>query len=334
MVLPEPSETNLSGHQLLADSLDALRVGLEVWDEHNRLTHYNATMNRLQDHFHTPGHLGQTFEALQRVHLARHLYKNAVGREDVWLAERQARRANHAAPLLQELARNRWVHIFEARTANGGTLAAWVDVTDLMRREKILQVSNEHLVQQSVTDCLTGLANRRRFDEALKTEWLRAARSSAPLSLLMVDIDHFKNYNDRYGHPAGDQCLRRVAHALGQSVRRAGELVARYGGEEFVLLLPNADLGYACETAQSCLDRIRQEALPHAASATAAQLTLSVGVATTQPHANADATTLVNAADAAMYRAKTAGRARYMVANRRDWLIEEDTPRTQPAPLE
>jgi diguanylate cyclase (GGDEF)-like protein len=149
----------------------------------------------------------------------------------------------------------------------------------------------------------------------------------------MVDIDHFKNYNDRYGHLAGDQCLRRVATALGQCVRRAGELVARYGGEEFVMLLPNADINHACETAQNCLDRMQQEAVPHAASSTASRVTLSVGVASTQPDASMDAFTLVNAADAAMYRAKSGGRARYEVANQWDWSIEEDTPRTQPAPL-
>lgn len=320
-------------HQLLASSLDGLNVGLEIWDEHDRLALYNKTVNRLQADFHTPAHLGQTFEVLQRVNLQKRLIMAAIGREETWLAERLATRARHTAPLLQELAGDRWVHIYETRTAEGYVLAARVDVTDLVRREKMLEVSNQHLVQQSATDGLTGLANRRRFDEALATEWLRAARSGAPLSLLMVDIDHFKNYNDRYGHLAGDQCLRRVATALGQCVRRAGELVARYGGEEFVMLLPNADINHACETAQNCLDRMQQEAVPHAASSTASRVTLSVGVASTQPDASMDAFTLVNAADAAMYRAKSGGRARYEVANQWDWSIEEDTPRTQPAPL-
>jgi diguanylate cyclase (GGDEF)-like protein len=331
--LSAASQEAQRAHQLLANSLDALNVGLEIWDEHDRLTLYNKTVNRMQADFHTPAHLGQTFEALERANLKRCLIKDAIGREEPWLAERLANRARHSAPLLQELAGDRWVNIYETQTAEGYVMAARVDVTELMRREKLLRVSNQHLVQQTATDCLTGLANRRRFDEALATEWLRAARSGAPLSLLMVDIDHFKSYNDRYGHLAGDQCLRRVAAALGQCVRRAGELVARYGGEEFVMLLPNADIHHACETAQNCLDRMQQEALPHAASSTAAQVTLSLGVASIQPDASMDASTLVNAADAAMYRAKSGGRARYEVANRWDWSITEDTPRTQPAPL-
>ena len=320
--------------QLLANSLDALNVGLEIWDEHDRLMLYNDTVNRMHADFHTPAHLGQTFRNLLRTHLQQNLIVAAIGREDAWLAERMAKRARHASPLLQELAGDRWVHIYETRTAEGYVIAARVDVTDLIRREKLLEVSNQHLVQQIATDCLTGLANRRRFDEALVTEWMRAARSGAPLSLLMVDIDHFKNYNDRYGHPAGDQCLRRVAAALGQCVRRAGELVARYGGEEFVMLLPNANINHASETAQNILAQMAQEALPHAASPTGHHVTLSVGVASIAPDAAMEASTLVNAADAAMYRAKSGGRARFEVANQWDWLIDENTPRTQPAPLE
>lgn len=320
-------------HQLLADSLDALNVGLEIWDEHDRLTLYNKTINQMQAVFHTPAHLGQTFENLMRAHLKQRLITAAIGREEAWLTERLTQRARHTTPLLQEMAGDRWVRIHETRTAEGYVLAARMDVTDLMRREKMLEVSNQHLVQQIGTDSLTGLANRRRFDEALETEWLRAARSGAPLSLLMVDIDHFKNYNDRYGHPAGDQCLRRVAAALGQCVRRAGELVARYGGEEFVMLLPNANLTHACETAQNCLDQMLQEAVPHAASPTDKLVTISLGVASIRPDAALDASTLVNAADAAMYRAKSGGRARFEVANQWDWSIEDDTPRTQPAPL-
>ncbi len=320
-------------HELMAKSMDALNVGLEIWDENDRLMLYNQTVNQMHTDFHTPAHLGRTFESLLRDNLKQGLFTAAIGREEAWLVERLAKRARHTAPLLQELAGDRWVRVHETRTEEGYVMVARVDVSDLMRREKMLEIKNQRLVQQIATDDLTGLANRRRFDEALGTEWLRAARSGAPLSLLMVDIDHFKNYNDRYGHPAGDQCLRRVAAALGQCVRRAGELVARYGGEEFVMLLPNADLRHACETAQNVLDQIQQEAIPHAASATADYVTLSLGVASIQPDPAMEATTLVNAADAAMYRAKSGGRARYKVADQMDWSIEDDTPRTRPAPL-
>ena len=130
----------------------------------------------------------------------------------------------------------------------------------------------------------------------------------------MVDIDHFKRYNDHYGHLAGDECLRRVAQALSLCAHRAGELVARYGGEEFVILLPATDMTQACETAQRCLDQIMQEALPHVASDSSKLVTLSIGVACLQPSATLDASTLLKAADAAMYRAKSNGRSCYQSA--------------------
>jgi diguanylate cyclase (GGDEF)-like protein len=213
-------------------------------------------------------------------------------------------------------------------------VAAWVDVTELVLKGKVLEASNQRLAQQTALNGLTGLANRRRFDEALTTEWQRAARGGTPLSLLMVDIDYFKNYNDNYGHLAGDQCLRRVSSVLSRCVRRAGELVARYGGEEFVLLLPGADIAHACETAQMCLDLMQQECVPHVASPTSMQVTLSIGVAYALPDAMLDdPASLVNAADAAMYRAKSSGRAHYEVADRADWEIDENTPRTKPSPL-
>jgi diguanylate cyclase (GGDEF)-like protein len=196
-----------------------------------------------------------------------------------------------------------------------------------------LETANRRLTRQSTMDELTGLANRRHFDDALNTEWLRADRARLTLSLLMVDIDHFKNYNDHYGHVAGDKCLRSVANILERCVRRAGELVSRYGGEEFVILLPGADLAHAHETAQNCLALMQQESLPHAASSAANYVTISIGVASVLPDATVDPFTLVNAADAAMYRAKTTGRAHYEVADQADWDIDPDTPRTRPGAL-
>jgi diguanylate cyclase (GGDEF)-like protein len=150
----------------------------------------------------------------------------------------------------------------------------------------------------------------------------------------MVDIDYFKRFNDRYGHLAGDDCLRLVASVLSQCARRAGEVAARYGGEEFVLLLPGADAERACETAQKCLEKMQSEAVPHAASPVSQQVTFSIGVATLQPDFQSEASALVNAADVAMYRAKSAGRACYLVASSEDWGIEKDTPRSGFAELE
>ncbi|MFZ3084217.1 diguanylate cyclase domain-containing protein [Rhodoferax ferrireducens] len=320
--------------QLLASSLDTLDVGLEIWDEHDRLVLYNKKINLIYKGFHTPADIGQTFEALMRAKLKRQLIPAAIGCEQEWLAQRLASRGTHKAHTLKELTRNQWVNFYETRTSEGYLVAAWVDVTELVLKGKVLEANNQRLAQQTAMDGLTGLANRRRFDEALTVEWQRAARGGTPLSLLMVDIDHFKNYNDNYGHLAGDQCLRRVSSVLSRCVRRAGELVARYGGEEFVLLLPGADMAHACEIAQMCLDLMQQECVAHAASPTSVHVTLSIGVACALPDAMLDdPASLVNAADAAMYRAKSSGRAHYEVADQADWEIDDNTPRTQPSPL-
>lgn len=319
--------------QLLASSLDTLDVGLEIWDAQDRLLLYNKKINQMRVDFHTPADIGKTFESLVRAKLKRQLIPAAIGREDKWLAQRLASRGTHTEPQLKELAGNQWVNTYETRTPEGYLVASWVDVTELVRKGKMLEASNQRLAQQSSMDELTGLANRRRFDEALATEWARAARSLTPLSLLMVDIDHFKQYNDNYGHVAGDECLRRVARVLDHCVRRAGEMAARYGGEEFVMLLPGADMAHACETAQKCLDLMQKEAVPHAASATCPHVTFSIGVACLLPDATLDPTIMVNAADTAMYRAKSGGRARYELADQADWDIDKDTPRTRPSPL-
>jgi diguanylate cyclase (GGDEF)-like protein len=126
----------------------------------------------------------------------------------------------------------------------------------------------------------------------------------------MIDIDHFKEYNDHYGHPAGDACLREVARMVGESVRRGGELVARYGGEEFVLLLPGADLEAARAVAERCMQLLLEAKIEHRASATSAWLSVSIGVASQTASASVDCGTLVEIADAALYRAKRCGRGR------------------------
>lgn len=236
-------------------------------------------------------------------------------------------------PLLLEYPGDRWIQALVARDAQGVTIVARCDVTDLARARQQAAEANEQLSRQSATDGLTGITNRRRFDEILGTEWLRAARSGGCLSLLMVDIDHFKRFNDHYGHVAGDECLRQVTRLLHSCVRRAGEIVARYGGEEFVVLLPGAEVSHAEELAQRCLDGIGRLALPHAASPTARHVTFSIGIAHVFPSASHDPASLVNAADTAMYRAKMAGRRRYEVADLADWEIDKDAPRSRTGDL-
>ncbi len=316
----------LIGHELLASTLDALDVGLEIWDENDKLVLYNKKINRLQAGFHVPNNIGQTFESLARVNLAKHLIKIDTAGEQEWLTQRLSSRGKNSEPLLCELAEDHWVNLYETRTPEGFLVVAWVDVTELVRKSRILEAINHQLVYQSATDGLTGLANRRRLDEALAIEWRPDSGSPAPLGLLMIDIDHFKRYNDHYGHIAGDQCLRKVAGILNQCVRRTGELVARYGGEEFVMLLPGTNMEHACETAQKCLDLLYDEALPHATSLTSDRVTLSIGVACLLPDDNLDVARILNAADAAMYRAKSEGRARYTIAKTGDWEMQDMSP--------
>lgn len=319
--------------RLLGSCLDTLDVGLVIWDAQDRLVLYNKKINQMRIDFHAPTDIGKTFETLVRAKLDRHLILAAVGHEQEWLAQRLATRGLHKEPLTKEYAGNQWFKNYETRTPEGYLVASWVDVTELVRKGRSLADSNARLAQQSSMDNLTGLANRRQFDEALVHEWQRASRNPTPLSLLIIDIDHFKLFNDNYGHVAGDECLRRVAGVLSSSVRRSGELVARYGGEKFVVLLPGSDVEHACETAEKCLAKLHQEAIQHVTSLTCAHVTISIGIACSLPDAALEPESIVNAADAAMYRAKSGGRARYEVADQADLDIDKDTPRTQPAAL-
>lgn len=170
-----------------------------------------------------------------------------------------------------------------------------------------LAEANRQLEILSNTDGLTNIGNRRLFDMMLQTEWSRGQRSNSSLALIMLDIDHFKQFNDHYGHLAGDDCLKQLASTLSQSGRRAGELVARYGGEEFVILLPNVDNQTVLETAQHIHQLIQAIAIPHA-NTDLGIVTVSAGVAYLQPSNKQNALELVRQADAALYRAKSAGR--------------------------
>ena len=171
-----------------------------------------------------------------------------------------------------------------------------------------LKAQGDFLRSLVFADGLTGVANRRRFDEALLSEWRQCQRAGTPLALLMIDIDHFKRYNDHYGHPTGDACLQQVAAVLKAAMQRACDLVARYGGEEFVCLLPGCDQAPALAKAQALQAALAAQAIAHEASPTAAWVTLSIGVAVAQPQAGGSPAALVAAADAALYSAKHRGR--------------------------
>jgi diguanylate cyclase (GGDEF)-like protein len=218
--------------------------------------------------------------------------------------------------VLQELPGNRWMRVDERRTRDGGVAGVRSDVTELVRREQALaslnaqlDTLNGELARLSDTDALTGLANRRQFDRRLTQEWSRARRYRLPLALLMIDVDHFKRFNDRHGHPAGDACLREVARVLRDGACRPTDLVARIGGEEFAILLPHADADEAQAVADRCLRALDAAALAHGDSPVSEVVTLSIGVADMASAPDA-AAALVAAADAALYRAKQGGRHR------------------------
>jgi diguanylate cyclase (GGDEF)-like protein len=208
---------------------------------------------------------------------------------------------------------------------------------ELIRLYRSDRAKAAELARLSAVDALTGIANRRAFDEALDQEWRRMLRHGNALSLLLIDVDYFKRYNDTYGHVAGDQCLRAVAQVVANRARRAGELAARYGGEEFAVLLPQTDLAAASALAEVICAAVRERGIPHEQSGAAPYVTISVGVASIGEFpdsaaafsregvaANAfspGATVLVETADHALYAAKTAGRNRVATAGPNDAAV-------------
>lgn len=177
-----------------------------------------------------------------------------------------------------------------------------------------LQQANEQLQKLAMVDGLTGIANRRHFDETFAHEWRRAQRVGHPLAVLMLDIDFFKRYNDTYGHQAGDECLSKVAACLRVCLKRPGDLVARYGGEEFVVLLPDLNDHGASALAATMCQQVEALAIPHEASTVNTVVTISVGVASCEPRLGSTPADLLAKADDALYDAKTAGRNRVAIA--------------------
>lgn len=189
-----------------------------------------------------------------------------------------------------------------------------INSLELEKSKEQTEMLARELYQLSTTDALTSVTNRRGFDEALESEWSRARRLKAPISLLMVDVDFFKTFNDTLGHIAGDECLQRVASALPGYVRRAGETIARYGGEEFAILLPNTTSGEAIEIAENIREGIMKLDVKHPASDVADRITISIGVHSVTPGQLEDSQQLIERADQALYQAKEAGRNRVHVA--------------------
>jgi diguanylate cyclase (GGDEF)-like protein len=318
-------------HALLDDAIESLSDGFALYDSDDRLLLCNQPYREIYRDSAPAIVIGATFESIVRYGLERGQYPQAgetEGDREAWLAERLHRhRHPDGVALLQELRDNRWLRIDERRTRSGGVAGVRTDVTEMVRTRQDLESlnvraqasaaallqANLQLEALSSTDALTGLANRRRFDTRLAEEVQRSQRHGTALALLMIDIDHFKLYNDLLGHPQGDKALQAVAAVLAQQARRPGELVARHGGEEFALLLPHASVAAARTVAERCERAMATLALPHGASPTAGHVTLSIGVAVLDTGQREDSATLVRRADAALYAAKAAGRARCVI---------------------
>ena len=188
--------------------------------------------------------------------------------------------------------------------ANGLGYAA----ANALQRSQRMQYAQSLVMRQLLsTDSMTGIANRRRFDAALEREWRRCRRAGKPLSLLMIDVDHFKAYNDYCGHPQGDACLRQLAQLLVESVGRPGDIVARYGGEEFVVLLPEVGSAGALAVANKLAAALRHADITHPRSPAGPRMTISIGAATAKD-LTGDPASLVEFADRLLYAAKAAGR--------------------------
>jgi diguanylate cyclase (GGDEF)-like protein len=306
----------------LQDAIDALPDAFSLYDAEDRLRVFNARYREIYALAAPAIVPGARFEDILRYGLANGQFPQAAGREEAWLAERLRAHRHPAGPLLQELPGNRWLRVEERPTRDGGITGIRSDVTELVRREQVLQslnsqldTLNDELAELSVTDELTQLANRRQFDRRLAEEHARAARHGLPLALVLLDVDYFKAYNDAHGHQAGDHCLRQVAALLLETARRPSDLAARWGGEEFALLLPHDDARSACALAESLLARLERLQLPHGRSPVAPHVTISAGVAALHaPQPGENPAALVELADAALYRAKREGRARVVLA--------------------
>lgn len=303
--------------QGLRDAIEALPDGFALFDADDRLVVCNTRYREMYAASAPAIQIGAYFEDLLRYGLARGQYPQAAADPAAWLAARMQRHRNPAAPEIQQLPDNRWLRIDERHTRSGGIAGVRSDVTELVRREQQLvelnaklQEARAELEALAQTDSLTGIANRRHFDRRLAEEWSFAARRQTPLALLLIDIDYFKRYNDHYGHPEGDNCLRQVAAVLLACARRSTDVVARIGGEEFAILAPDTGHDDAMMLASRCQQALARAGIEHRGSTVAAQVTMSIGGTVVGDVSALTMQALMHRADQALYGAKAAGRNR------------------------
>ncbi|MER8631153.1 diguanylate cyclase [Mesorhizobium opportunistum] len=303
-------ENELAASQArLGDALTHMADGLVMFDPDGRLLLCNA---RYRSMFPKTADIrvpGADYRDILRASAARGEAITPPDAFEDWVAAIMASQKLDSHRQIR-LADGRWLDVRTRPTGDGGSLSVFSDITEAKQVEAALLSANEKLNLLAHRDGLTELMTRRAFDEALAREFARCRRNATPLSLLLVDVDWFKRFNDHYGHPAGDDCLRAVSRCIEAAARRPADAAARYGGEEFALILPETDARGAFVIAENLRTKVRDLGLAHAGSEKGI-VTVSIGVGTFDAgSASIEIADLVRRADEALYGVKAAGRDR------------------------
>ncbi|SDA96072.1 diguanylate cyclase [Mesorhizobium qingshengii] len=303
-------ETELAESRMrLADALAQMADGLVMFDQDGKLVLCNARYRAMFPLTADVRVQGADYRDILRASAARGEQIVPQGTVEDWIGSIVATQMQ-ASKRQVRLTDGRWLDVRTRPTGDGGSLSLFSDITEAKHLEAELLVANEKLNLLAHRDGLTELLTRRAFDEALALEFARGKRSAIPLSLLFIDVDWFKQFNDHYGHPAGDECLRAVAGCIRATARRPTDSAARYGGEEFALILPETDARGAFVIAENLRGKVRDLGLTHAGSEKGI-VTVSIGVGTFDPgSAPIEIADLLRRADEALYGAKAAGRDR------------------------
>jgi len=302
---------------LLEGVLKAVRTGIIVLDAGQRIVFWNDWMaqhSRMEARHVLGRTFGEVFPEMidGRTHIA---VESALRNNFASLLSQTLNKAPfplyaNPADTASDIRIQQAVHVMPLDVASRGRhcLVQITDVSMAVARERKLREMAVELESQTLVDGLTGIANRRRFDLHLEDEFRRAKRNATPVSLVMIDVDYFKDFNDNYGHQRGDDCLIRIGSALSGMLNRARDLVARYGGEEFTVVLPDTDKDGALQVAEAMRAAVEALAIEHAYSGVARHVTISLGVSTLVPELSTTTGSLIHAADRALYQAKRAGR--------------------------
>lgn len=285
------------------DLLDHIADGAMVLDQNDRIIATNKEFRVLYDVPEGTSVIGSTLDEVVRAVWERANLADAGDsfvRDNLHFA---------GAPFEVQLPGGRWRRVIARRAADGIGYFTHADITELKRQQADLKRALDELSALAATDVLTGLANRRRFEEVMAREWARCADAELPVAVMIIDLDHFKMVNDRFGHAAGDECLRRVARVVRDALTRVGDLASRQGGEEFAVLLPNATAEEALAVGRSIRRSMRMEPWTQV-HPDLATLTVSIGVCAAASARRVGSAAAMLRADEALYRAKNEGRDR------------------------